>query len=96
MVSSVQSAAGANSNRSTLVPAPSWLRRLCGQLLSERLMQPRGVQSIVKAILEGGNGESKRTSTQGDNENKWQSGLDLAIIARFQFNLNLLLLLLLF
>lgn len=48
---------GGPSNRSALVPAPSWLRRLCGQLLSERLMQPRGVQSIVKAILEGGAGD---------------------------------------
>lgn len=61
MVSSVQSAAGANSNRSTLVPAPFWLRRLCGQLLSDRLMQPQGVQSIVRAILEGGTGQAKRT-----------------------------------
>lgn len=33
--------------------APSWLRRLCGQLLSERLMQPHGVQAVVRAILEG-------------------------------------------
>uniref|UniRef100_A0A3B4BIW1 Uncharacterized protein n=1 Tax=Periophthalmus magnuspinnatus TaxID=409849 RepID=A0A3B4BIW1_9GOBI len=32
---------------------PAWLRRLCGQLLSERLMQPHGVQAVVRAILEG-------------------------------------------
>ncbi|XP_037671717.1 transport and Golgi organization protein 6 homolog [Choloepus didactylus] len=33
--------------------APSWLRRLCGQLLSERLMRPNGVQAVVRGILEG-------------------------------------------
>ncbi|XP_006255630.1 transport and Golgi organization protein 6 homolog isoform X2 [Rattus norvegicus] len=34
-------------------PAPAWLRRLCGQLLSERLMRPNGVQAVVRGILEG-------------------------------------------
>uniref|UniRef100_A0A8C7Q392 Transport and golgi organization 6 homolog n=1 Tax=Oncorhynchus mykiss TaxID=8022 RepID=A0A8C7Q392_ONCMY len=43
-------------NRSPLSQAPPWLRRLCGQLLSERLMQPNGVQSVMRAILEGGAG----------------------------------------
>ncbi|XP_069918737.1 transport and Golgi organization protein 6 homolog isoform X1 [Oryctolagus cuniculus] len=33
--------------------APAWLRRLCGQLLSERLMRPRGVQAVVRGMLEG-------------------------------------------
>ncbi|XP_008309635.1 transport and Golgi organization protein 6 homolog [Cynoglossus semilaevis] len=36
--------------------APAWLRRLCGRLLSERLVQPSGVQAVVRAILEGGTG----------------------------------------
>uniref|UniRef100_H9G717 Transport and golgi organization 6 homolog n=1 Tax=Anolis carolinensis TaxID=28377 RepID=H9G717_ANOCA len=36
-----------------LAPAPSWLRRLCGQLLSERLLRPGGVQAVVRGILEG-------------------------------------------
>nr|XP_056718461.1 transport and Golgi organization protein 6 homolog [Euleptes europaea] len=36
-----------------LAPAPSWLRRLCGQLLSKRLMRPGGVQAVVRGILEG-------------------------------------------
>uniref|UniRef100_A0A8D2JAF0 Transport and golgi organization 6 homolog n=1 Tax=Varanus komodoensis TaxID=61221 RepID=A0A8D2JAF0_VARKO len=36
-----------------LAPAPAWLRRLCGQLLSERLMRPNGVQAVVRGILEG-------------------------------------------
>ncbi|XP_004431827.1 PREDICTED: transport and Golgi organization protein 6 homolog isoform X1 [Ceratotherium simum simum] len=33
--------------------APAWLRRLCGQLLSERLIRPSGVQAVVRGILEG-------------------------------------------
>ncbi|XP_008138172.2 transport and Golgi organization protein 6 homolog [Eptesicus fuscus] len=33
--------------------APAWLRRLCGQLLSERLMRSSGVQAVVRGILEG-------------------------------------------
>ncbi|KAB5574851.1 hypothetical protein PHYPO_G00213890 [Pangasianodon hypophthalmus] len=41
---------------SRLHQAPAWLRRLCGQLLSERLMQPHGVQAVVRAILEGSAG----------------------------------------
>ncbi|XP_061102382.1 transport and Golgi organization protein 6 homolog [Conger conger] len=36
--------------------APPWLRRLCGQLLSDRLMQPCGVQAVVRAVLEGAGG----------------------------------------
>uniref|UniRef100_A0A672PGK3 Transport and golgi organization 6 homolog n=1 Tax=Sinocyclocheilus grahami TaxID=75366 RepID=A0A672PGK3_SINGR len=36
-----------------LTQAPPWLRRLCGQLLSDRLMHPQGVQAVVRAILEG-------------------------------------------
>ncbi|KAK5894013.1 hypothetical protein CesoFtcFv8_010750 [Champsocephalus esox] len=41
---------------SALRSAPAWLRCLCGRLLSERLMQPKGVQAVVRAILEGGMG----------------------------------------
>nr|XP_033796036.1 transport and Golgi organization protein 6 homolog [Geotrypetes seraphini] len=36
-----------------LLHAPAWLRRLCGQLLSERLMRPNGVQAVLRGILEG-------------------------------------------
>ncbi|XP_060110136.1 transport and Golgi organization protein 6 homolog [Heteronotia binoei] len=36
-----------------LAPAPAWLRRLCGQLLSERLIRPGGVQAVIRGILEG-------------------------------------------
>ncbi|NXY52263.1 TNG6 protein, partial [Ceuthmochares aereus] len=32
---------------------PAWLRRLCGQLLSERLLRPNGVQAVVRGIMEG-------------------------------------------
>uniref|UniRef100_A0A3Q1F1J6 Transport and golgi organization 6 homolog (Drosophila) n=1 Tax=Acanthochromis polyacanthus TaxID=80966 RepID=A0A3Q1F1J6_9TELE len=45
-----------NTARAGLGSAPAWLRRLCGQLLSERLMQPNGVQAVVRAVLEGGTG----------------------------------------
>ncbi|XP_060933350.1 transport and Golgi organization protein 6 homolog [Limanda limanda] len=48
-----QSGAG---SRAALGSAPAWLRRLCGQLLSERLVQPNGVQAVVRAVLEGGTG----------------------------------------
>lgn len=46
-----------SSGRAALGSAPAWLRRLCGQLLSERLMQPNGVQAVVRAILGGGTGD---------------------------------------
>ncbi|XP_043937965.1 transport and Golgi organization protein 6 homolog isoform X4 [Protopterus annectens] len=36
-----------------LVQAPCWLRRLCGQLLSERLLKENGVKAVVQGILEG-------------------------------------------
>ncbi|XP_068267299.1 LOW QUALITY PROTEIN: transport and Golgi organization protein 6 homolog [Nyctibius grandis] len=39
-----------------LARAPAWLRRLCGQLLSERLMRPNGVQAVVRGIMEGTGG----------------------------------------
>ncbi|NXE69564.1 TNG6 protein, partial [Calcarius ornatus] len=37
--------------------APGWLRRLCGHLLSERLLRPSGVQAVVRGVLEGTDGE---------------------------------------
>lgn len=37
--------------------APDWLRRLCGHLLSERLLRPGGVQAVVRGVLEGTDGE---------------------------------------
>ncbi|NWU75176.1 TNG6 protein, partial [Onychorhynchus coronatus] len=36
--------------------APAWLRRLCGHLLSERLLRPNGVQAVVRGVLEGTGG----------------------------------------
>ncbi|XP_041652098.1 transport and Golgi organization protein 6 homolog [Cheilinus undulatus] len=45
-----------SGSRTALGSAPAWLRRLCGQLLSERLMQPNGVQAVVRAVLGGGTG----------------------------------------
>ncbi|NXW58002.1 TNG6 protein, partial [Eurystomus gularis] len=35
---------------------PGWLRRLCGQLLSERLLRPSGVQAVVRGVMEGTGG----------------------------------------
>lgn len=46
-----------SGSRAALAPAPAWLRRLCGELLSERLVQPSGVQAVVRAVLGGGTGE---------------------------------------
>ncbi|NXX32140.1 TNG6 protein, partial [Nicator chloris] len=37
--------------------APAWLRRLCGHLLSERLLRPGGVQAVVRGVLEGTDSE---------------------------------------
>ncbi|NWV61658.1 TNG6 protein, partial [Malurus elegans] len=37
--------------------APAWLRRLCGHLLSERLLRPGGVRAVVQGVLEGTDGE---------------------------------------
>ncbi|XP_069758005.1 transport and Golgi organization protein 6 homolog isoform X2 [Narcine bancroftii] len=37
----------------TIRQAPAWLRRLCGQFLSQALMKPHGVQAVVRGILEG-------------------------------------------
>ncbi|XP_053555388.1 transport and Golgi organization protein 6 homolog [Bombina bombina] len=42
-----------NATVEQLAPAPAWLRRLSGQLLSERLVRPHGVQAVVRGILEG-------------------------------------------
>uniref|UniRef100_A0A8B9KYV5 Transport and golgi organization 6 homolog (Drosophila) n=1 Tax=Astyanax mexicanus TaxID=7994 RepID=A0A8B9KYV5_ASTMX len=47
---------GSSAGGKTLAQAPAWLRRLCGQLLSERLIQPNGVQAVVRVILEGSGG----------------------------------------
>lgn len=47
-----------NNGRAAQVCTAPWLKRLCGQLLSERLIQPRGVQAVVQAILQGTGSES--------------------------------------
>lgn len=35
---------------------PIWMRNVCGQLLSERLMKPNGVKAVLHALLEGSAG----------------------------------------
>ncbi|XP_056334755.1 transport and Golgi organization protein 6 homolog isoform X2 [Danio aesculapii] len=55
-----QGSSGSRAGGKALAQAPPWLRRLCGQMLSDRLMQPQGVQAVVRAILEGtGGGDSE-------------------------------------
>ncbi|KAI3371767.1 hypothetical protein L3Q82_024319, partial [Scortum barcoo] len=57
--SGVVGGSSGSSSRAALGSAPAWLRRLCGELLSKRLMQSNGVQAVVRAILgEGTGGES--------------------------------------
>ena len=46
-----------SKSKAAMRSAPAWLRRLCGQLLSDRLIQPNGVQAVLSAILEEGTGE---------------------------------------
>ena len=37
-----------------LKPAPVWLRKVCGSLLSERLTKPKGVQNVLRGMLDIG------------------------------------------
>ncbi|XP_064375932.1 transport and Golgi organization protein 6 homolog isoform X4 [Dromaius novaehollandiae] len=48
-----RSASPGEDTKPALAQAPAWLRRLCGQLLSERLLRPNGVQAVVRGIMEG-------------------------------------------
>ena len=36
----------------TLWQTPRWMRNICGQLLSERLMKQNGVKAVLHALLE--------------------------------------------
>ncbi|XP_075289446.1 LOW QUALITY PROTEIN: transport and Golgi organization protein 6 homolog [Opisthocomus hoazin] len=45
-----------DETKPALARAPAWLRRLCGQLLSERLMRPGGVQAVVRGVMDGTGG----------------------------------------
>ena len=36
---------------------PKWMKNVCGQLLSERLMKPNGVKAVLLAFLEGSSGK---------------------------------------
>lgn len=38
---------------------PQWMRSVCGQLLSERLMKPDGVKAVLHGVLEGSTGSYK-------------------------------------
>ncbi|XP_072038821.1 transport and Golgi organization protein 6 homolog [Amphiura filiformis] len=60
----VKTQADKQSSKNPLPRAPLWLTKICGQLLAERMMQPKGVQNVLKAILNvgGGQGSAKQTS----------------------------------
>ncbi|XP_071959551.1 transport and Golgi organization protein 6 homolog [Antedon mediterranea] len=53
--------------KSPLSPAPAWLRKACGKLLSERLMKPDGVYNVLSGILHctGGDGNWKQCEMIG-------------------------------
>ncbi|XP_042741833.1 transport and Golgi organization protein 6 homolog [Lagopus leucura] len=51
-----QSRPAGGETKPALARSPAWLRRLCGQLLSERLMRPNGLQAVVRGIMEGTGG----------------------------------------
>ena len=40
----------------SLSQTPKWMKNVCGQLLSERLMKPNGVKAVLLAFLEGSAG----------------------------------------
>ncbi|XP_033117179.1 transport and Golgi organization protein 6 homolog [Anneissia japonica] len=42
--------------KNPLPPAPVWLRKVCGKLLSERLMKPNGVHNVLCGILDSTGG----------------------------------------
>ena len=44
--------------KDSVVPSqtPKWMKNVCGQLLSERLMKPNGVKAVLLAFLEGSPG----------------------------------------
>ncbi|XP_052541812.1 transport and Golgi organization protein 6 homolog isoform X3 [Tympanuchus pallidicinctus] len=51
-----QSRPAGEETKPAFARSPAWLRRLCGQLLSERLMRPNGLQAVVRGIMEGTGG----------------------------------------
>ena len=47
-------AAGNQGMKDSVSPSqtPKWMKNVCGQLLSERLMKPNGVKAVLLAFLE--------------------------------------------
>ncbi|XP_038077559.1 transport and Golgi organization protein 6 homolog [Patiria miniata] len=54
--------------QSPLPRAPLWLRQECGRLLTERLMQPKGIQWVLRGLVDigGGMGQSPSSSSTPD------------------------------
>ena len=65
--------------------APAWLRRLCGQLLSERLMRPSGVQAVVRGILEGAGGKKQTCVTLASTFLYWSLAFECKTWWRLDF-----------
>jgi len=49
---------GSQGMKESVLPSqtPKWMKNVCGQLLSERLMKPNGVKAVLLAFLEGSAG----------------------------------------
>ncbi|XP_032087061.1 transport and Golgi organization protein 6 homolog [Thamnophis elegans] len=52
--------------------APAWLQRLCGHLLSGRLLRPGGVQAVLRGILEEAGAGAVRGSSAEAAAADWQ------------------------
>ena len=46
----------------SLPPAPVWLRKICGKQLTSVMMKPKGVQSVLRGMLDSP-GEGQGNST---------------------------------
>ena len=56
---------------------PKWLRNVCGQLLSERLMKPNGVKAVLQGILEGLTGSCYKSDFKSrEGALPWEKGWD--------------------
>ncbi|XP_078383567.1 transport and Golgi organization protein 6 homolog [Oculina patagonica] len=51
-------------NAVSMSQTPIWMRNVCGQLLSERLMKPNGVKAVLHALLEGSAGGATSASPE--------------------------------
>ncbi|XP_033626737.1 transport and Golgi organization protein 6 homolog [Asterias rubens] len=50
--------------------APQWLKKECGRLLTERLIKPKGIQWVLRGLLDVGGGAAVNASATTDNWRK--------------------------